>query len=161
MVTQFEELLTQYERGTIDRRQLLAAILMLASVPGASKAQGGAAFRGRVLNHVTVSVSDVKASRAFYIELLGATVQKELENQADLRIGESFITVIGGNRAPGIMHFCAGVENFAGDEALAVLQRRFPQTKPRLVTNELKQQQIILQDPDGVVVELADPKYRL
>jgi len=59
------------------------------------------------------------------------------------------------------MHFCVGVEKFDGDAGLARLQSRFADTKPRVVTNELDQQQIILRDPDGVTVELADVKYRL
>jgi catechol 2,3-dioxygenase-like lactoylglutathione lyase family enzyme len=161
MVTEIENLLTRYEQGLIDRRQLLAAILMIPWIAPSMRAQGDAAFRGRILNHVTVSVADVQRAKRFYIELLGATVQKELPNQVDLRIGDSFITVLGGTRAPGIMHFCVGVENFSGEQALALLQRRFPDTKPRLVTNELGQQQIIMQDLDGVTVELSDPKYRL
>jgi catechol 2,3-dioxygenase-like lactoylglutathione lyase family enzyme len=162
MVTaEIEDLLTRYEQGLIGRRQLLAALLMVPWMAPAVHAQTNAGFRGRILNHVTVSVADVQRAKAFYIDLLGATIQKELPNQADLRIGDSFVTVLGGNRPPGIMHFCVGVENFSGDEALALLQRRFPQTKPRLVTNEIGQQQIILQDPDGVTVELSDPKYRL
>jgi catechol 2,3-dioxygenase-like lactoylglutathione lyase family enzyme len=163
MIGQIDDLLTQYERGAISRRQLLAAVVMLPAAARGVDAQATAApaFSGRILNHVTVSVSDVNASKAFYMELLGATVQKELPNQADLRIGSSFVTVLGGTRAPGIMHFCVGVDKFAGEEALALLKRRFPQTKPRLVTNELGQQQIILEDRDGVVVELSDPKYRL
>ena len=119
------------------------------------------ALKGRILNHVTVAVSDFEKSRAFYQKLTGATVQKEIQNQVDLRIGESFVTVLRGNQPPGIMHFCVGVENFAGDATMQTLQRDFPGTQPRLVTNELGQQQVILRDPDGTTVELSDPKYRL
>jgi catechol 2,3-dioxygenase-like lactoylglutathione lyase family enzyme len=103
----------------------------------------------------------VAAAKAFYQKVFGATVQKELPNQVDLRIGDSFITVLGGTRPPGILHFCVGIERFNGDAALASLEREYPQSKPRVVTNELKQQQIILQDLDGISVEISDPKYRL
>ena len=162
MNQQIDHLLSAYERGSIDRRQLLAALIMAAS-PARAVAQGRRepAFRGRILNHVTVGVSNVQASKDFYMTLLGATVQKELPNQADLRIGDSFVTVLQSKEQPAIMHFCVGVEGFAGEAALSRLEQVVPGTAPRLVSNELGQQQIILRDPDGVVVEIADPKYRL
>jgi catechol 2,3-dioxygenase-like lactoylglutathione lyase family enzyme len=161
MVEQLSRLLKTYEDGGMDRRQLLTAVLLLTGGRSAAAQPAAAPFKGRILNHVTVAVSDFEKSRAFYQKLIGATVQKEVQNQVDLRIGESFVTVIRGNQAPGIMHFCVGIENFAGDAAMQTLQRDFPGTQPRLVTNELGQQQVILRDPDGTTVELSDPKYRL
>ena len=160
MADEIDQLLNTYQEGRIDRRQLLAALLCAAAAPPVGAQSPEPAFRGRILNHVTVGVSDVATSRAFYQSLLGATIQKELPNQVDLRIGDSFVTVLGG-QTPGIMHFCVGVAQFDGDAGLARLQRQFAETKPRLVTNELDQKQIILRDPDGVTVEIADVKYRL
>jgi catechol 2,3-dioxygenase-like lactoylglutathione lyase family enzyme len=161
MVEQLSRLLKTYEDGGIDRRQLLTAMLLLAGGGGAAGQTPSPALNGRILNHVTVAVSDFDKSRAFYQKLTGATVQKEIANQVDLRIGDSFVTVLHGNQPPGIMHFCVGIEKFSGEASLQLLQREFPGSQPRLVTNELKQQQVILRDPDGTTVELSDPKYRL
>jgi hypothetical protein len=36
-----------------------------------------------------------------------------------------------------------------------------PDSQPRLVTNEFGQQQVILKDPNGITVEIADRRYRL
>lgn len=44
---------------------------------------------------------------------------------------------------------------------MAVLRRDFAGSQPRLVTNELGQQQNILRDPDGTTVGLSAPGYRL
>jgi hypothetical protein len=161
MVEQLNELLKTYEEGRIDRRQLLGALLMVAGASGAVAQEAPAPFHATILNHVTVAVSDFARSRAFYLKLTGGSIQKEVPNQVDIRTGASFVTVLKGNQPPGIMHFCLGVERFAGDAAMAALNRDFPGSQPRLVTNELQQQQIILRDPDGTVVELSDPKYRL
>ena len=161
MVEQLNELLKTYEEGRIDRRQLLGALLLIAGGSGAAAQEAPALFHATILNHVTVAVSDVAKSRAFYQKLTGGTIQKEVPNQVDIRTGDSFVTVIHGNQPPGIMHFCLGIDKFAGDAAMTVLNREFPGSQPRLVTNELKQQQIILRDPDGTVVELSDPRYRL
>jgi len=161
MVEQLNELLNTYDEGGINRRQLLGALLLIAGGSGAAAQDAPAPFHATILNHVTVAVSDFAKSRAFYLKLTGGTVQKEVPNQADIRTGNSFVTVIHGNQPPGIMHFCLGIDKFAGDAAMAALNREFPGSQPRLVTNELNQQQIILRDPDGTVVELSDPRYRL
>jgi catechol 2,3-dioxygenase-like lactoylglutathione lyase family enzyme len=162
MTSTVDRLFDQHDRGMIGRRQLLAALLLLPAADRSAEAQTTDAIsRGTILNHVTLSVSDVVAAKGFYQRLFGATVQKELPNQVDLRIGDSFITVLASKQPPGIMHFCVGVEQFGGEALLARLQSAYPQTKPRLVTNELGQQQIILRDPDGITAEISDPKYRL
>jgi catechol 2,3-dioxygenase-like lactoylglutathione lyase family enzyme len=158
MIDQLNTLLETYEAGRIDRRQLLTVLAAAVAAPAA--AQGGAIFQGRILNHVTVGVSDVARSKSFYQELVGATVQKELPNQVDLRIGDSFVTVIA-SQAPAIQHFCVGIARFEGAAALSAIERRRPESKPRVVTNELGQSQVILRDPDGITVEIADVKYRL
>jgi len=161
MIERLNELLKSYEDGRIDRRQLLGALLLVAGGSGAAAQEAPAPFRATILNHVTVAVSDFDRSRAFYLKLTGGTIQKEVPNQADIRTGDSFVTVLKGNQPPGIMHFCLGLDRFAGEPAMSALNRDFPGSQPRLVTNELKQQQIILRDPDGTVVELSDPRYRL
>jgi hypothetical protein len=161
MVEQLNELLNTYDHGGINRRQLLGALLLIAGGSGAAAQEAPAPFHATILNHVTVAVSDFAKSRAFYLKLTGGTIQKEVPNQADIRTGNSFVTVIHGDQPPGIMHFCLGIDRFAGEAAMTALNREFPGSQPRLVTNELKHQQIILRDPDGTVVELSDPRYRL
>src|SRR5436190_308855 len=136
MVGELSRLLKCYEDGGIDRRQLLAAMLLLTSGRSAAAQAPSPSFKGRTLNHVAVAVSDFDKSRAFYQKLTGGSVQKEIQNQVDLRVGESFVTVIRGNQPPGIMHFCVGIENCAGDSSMQILQRDFPRSQPRLVTNE-------------------------
>lgn len=54
MSESFDNLLAQYENGTLSRRQLLVAMAML-SVPTTSRAQPGA-VRARSLNHVNAWV---------------------------------------------------------------------------------------------------------
>ena len=161
MVEEIRALLGTYDQGRIGRRELIAGLLMLTAGRSGSAQPRPAACHGTILNHVTVAVSDLGRSRAFYQRLMDPIVQKEVSNQVDLRIGDSFVTVLQGAQPPGILHFCVGVDDFSGDAALATLRRELPDAQPRLVTNELSQQQIILRDPDGTTVELSAPKYRL
>jgi catechol 2,3-dioxygenase-like lactoylglutathione lyase family enzyme len=161
MVEQIDRLLRLWEGHEIDRRELLGALVMTSLARPRELQLRKPAFGGRILNHVTLNVTNLERSRAFYQGLLGATVQKQLANQADLRIGNSFITVLSGDQPAGIAHFCAGVENFDGDSGLERLRREYADTQPRLLTNELGQKQIILKDPDGITVEIAAANYRL
>jgi catechol 2,3-dioxygenase-like lactoylglutathione lyase family enzyme len=161
MSDDLENLLTMYEARRLDRRQLLAALALVTASASARAQAPAPAFHGRIINHVTLGVSDLGRARTFYEGLLGARAQKELPNQVDLRIGDSFVTVLQSTQPAVIQHFCVGVQGFDGDQGLGALQQRYSATAPRLVTNELGQKQLILKDPDGITVEIADVKYRL
>jgi catechol 2,3-dioxygenase-like lactoylglutathione lyase family enzyme len=155
-----EQLLTMYERQTISRRQLLSAI-SLATFPSRQARLSGSLFSGRLINHVTISVSDPDRSRAFYQGVLGATVQHEQPNLLEFRIGDSFVAANKSNQPVAIQHYCVGVDDFDGDRGLKRLQDEFADSQPRLVTNEFGQKQLILKDPNGITVEIADVRYRL
>ena len=70
----FDNLLRQYEDGTLTRRQVLGAITALA-VPARAGAQPGR-FRARSLHHVNVGVTDVAQSETFYRTLLGVPARR-------------------------------------------------------------------------------------
>src|SRR5215213_2659458 len=72
-----ENLVTLFEHGTLNRQQLIQGLLAaLAPISAVANAHAdtttAATFRGRSLNHVTLSVSDVERSKEFYSRLLAA-----------------------------------------------------------------------------------------
>ena len=69
MNASIDSLLTRYETGTLTRRELIAAIGLVA-MPRKTEAQNGM-FRARTLHHVNIGVADVSRSEDFYRELLG------------------------------------------------------------------------------------------
>jgi len=73
MSVEIDELLGKFESRAISRRELAMALAALvASVPAA--AQGGAPTaiaQGRTINHVSLAVTDVERSAAFYREIVG------------------------------------------------------------------------------------------
>src|SRR4051794_18884516 len=82
-----EQLVTLFEHGTLNRQQLIQGLLAaLAPISAVATAQAAtsttATFRGRSLNHVTLSVSDVARSKEFYARLLGGTIAFETETGA-------------------------------------------------------------------------------
>jgi hypothetical protein len=67
-----ENLVTLFEHGTLNRQQFIEGLLAaLAPISGVANAHADttttATFRGRSLNHVTLSVSDVERSKKFWV----------------------------------------------------------------------------------------------
>src|SRR6185295_17416606 len=74
-----ENLVTLFENGTLNRQQLIQGLLAaLAPISMVAHAHADTSttstFRGRSLNHVTLSVTDVERSQEFYSRLLGGTI---------------------------------------------------------------------------------------
>jgi extradiol dioxygenase family protein len=183
-----DELLTMYDRKQISRRQLIGGLLMaLATAPQAAgeghqqpappmrnltgtPSPKDALFRGRIINHVTLSVNDIDESRQFYQELLGASELLDGRSSAqagyfDLLIGDSFVSV-GKRPAVGIDHFAIGLDPWPGvDRALEMAQKRFPKSEPRANQNQVSKaaetRSVMLKDPNGITVQLGSVKYQL
>jgi catechol 2,3-dioxygenase-like lactoylglutathione lyase family enzyme len=126
------------------------------------------------LDHVVLRVGDLARARAFYCEVLGATVERWQEGPGllQLRVGRSMIDLVpldgalgrAGGAAPGVEgrnmdHFCVRIEAFDeaqlrrhlaahGIECGAVAQR---------YGAEGRGPSLYLTDPDGNVVELKGP----
>src|SRR5690242_11862185 len=63
-----EQLVDGFVGGRVTRRELIAAVAALAGA--AAHAQSAAVARGRTLNHVSLAVTDVERSAAFYSKIL-------------------------------------------------------------------------------------------
>lgn len=186
MRDKIDELIAEYDDKRISRRQLIGALLAAATVSPLAAGAGqqkpavnltgtppptNALFRGRIVNHVTLRVKDVDASRRFYQELLGASVlldgrTSDVTGSIDLLLGDSFVTVSGGRGVPDIDHFAIGLDPWPGaDRALDVVQKRFPQGEARANQNQFSKaaevRSVMLKDPDGINVQLGSVKYQL
>jgi catechol 2,3-dioxygenase-like lactoylglutathione lyase family enzyme len=166
MTEQLDQLLGMHERGVLDRRQLLGALVTLTfanrPTPLAPGPSGPAPRRGRTLNHVTLSVADVARSQAFYAQLLGFAprthdpghVTFELENGS--LVLDSYAKEIIGDHPRGIDHYCVGVDGYEPEKALAELRRQFPRATVSLENRN----QVYIRDPDGARVQLCAADYK-
>src|SRR5262249_40217505 len=137
-----ENLVTQFEKGTLNRQQLIQGLLAaMAPTSRVAHAQPDTSamstFRGRSLNHVTLSVTDVERSQEFYSRLLGGTMScRSIETDKGAKIESAALALSDGFIAlfklgePKVHHFCVGVENFSIDAALEQLKGDFPESKP-------------------------------
>src|SRR5215831_18557439 len=111
------------DRAGISRRALLCslpAVMLGRRVIGQS---GGPPIRVRTLNHATLTVTDVKRSTDFYQGLFGMPIQGRQGSTVALRIGTGphALALSQGSGAPGINHFCLGVEDFNVDRLVKTL----------------------------------------
>ena len=159
MNNEIDCLLSNYESGSLTRRQLLAALSALTMATPV-QAQSKPPIPVRMLNHTTLFVSSVQRSVDFYQGLFGMPVLSRQDNGLNLQTGPNsgFVGIYSGpaGSAPSINHFCMGVENFDADATLKLLTDRGLKARIRM-RGEVKE--LYLTDPDGISVQLQDVTY--
>ena len=121
-------------------------------------AQSAAApFKSRGLSQMTLTVSDVKRSLAFYQGLFGMPIQARQGSTLFLRIGTGpqFLALkqAGAGERPSISAFGMGVEDFSVDRVVRVLAAR---GLTRLPSNP---SEVFVADPGGIALQLHDVSY--
>jgi catechol 2,3-dioxygenase-like lactoylglutathione lyase family enzyme len=167
MHDEVERLVGLYDQGGLSRRQLLHGLVALgvgpfvagplAARPG-SQGQSPPLFQTRTLNHVTLYASSVARSKAFYQRLTGLPIQAEDKDFCEFRLEGGFLGIYAADpgQQPGFNHFCFGIDRYDPHAALNALRGSVPEAKPTLES----QDQVYVQDPDGVRVQFADAGYK-
>jgi catechol 2,3-dioxygenase-like lactoylglutathione lyase family enzyme len=114
METVIAQLLTDFERGKMTRRQLIQSLALAATAaaaPASAAAQsassipppsGPAPWKTVWLDHISYAVSDYRRSTAFYRDLMGWEIRNDNNNnQCTLKIGEVGEIIIRNNRQQG------------------------------------------------------------
>ena len=166
MMQSVEALVRDFEERRISRRELVATLMALVAVPRAAAGQQEVAqvARARTLNHVSIGVSDVESSAAFYQRLLGLEIVSRPGNGGiNLGLGDGFLGIYS---IPGFVgqahHVCLGVDDYDPDAiaerlADAGLEARVDRN-PRNRTSG--GDQLYFNDPDGTVVQLSANGYQ-
>jgi catechol 2,3-dioxygenase-like lactoylglutathione lyase family enzyme len=164
---------------SLSRRDVLLSLPGLVLAKRAFAQGGSPPIRVTGINHVTLSVSDVKRSVDFYQGLFGMPVVSRQGTTVNLRIGAGpqFLGIsAAGANAPAINHYCLGVEGFNADRVTASLSARGfkksdaanaaePMTMrlrsrgPEAGGDRAGTPELYLNDPDGIVVQLQDASY--
>lgn len=165
----------------LTRRRFLGAAAALATFPAfGAKSEAAPPIGVSGLNHMTLHVSDVARSLAFYQKLFGMQVQARQGETVCLQIGEGpefmALTPVPPGGAPTLHHLGLGVPGF---EASAVTARLAAHGLPQAKTGESLSalhtfarsrdaahggapegtSELYLLDPDGLIVQLQDPLY--
>jgi catechol 2,3-dioxygenase-like lactoylglutathione lyase family enzyme len=169
----------------IDRRHFLATLPALALAPRAWAQSSGPPLRVRGLSQMTLTVSDMQRSLAFYQGLFGMPIQARQGTSVLLRVGDGpqFLALkqAAPGESPSISAFGMAVEDFDPGRAMTSLMARgvsraasgtgtagvpwTPMTArlasrlpPGGASGE-STQELFAADPSGIVFQLHDPAY--
>ena len=140
----------QFEQGRLTRRQLVQGLLVVAASPGVAQQPPAGAFLAAGIDHVQITVDDLKASQQFYERLLGVKGRNPSATQA-IGVGTAgnFVAIQSETgRIKPIDHFAIAVENFSPEAALAAIERVAPGTKAEKSGNS-----VFVAGPEGVRVQ--------
>ena len=110
-------MLKQFESGALTRRQLVQGLAMLA-VAGTTATEAGAqsapAFKSPSIDHISIQVTDLPKSIAFYQNVFGLKVVSEDKPNEIVRLGLTKTRVSLHHKSPtGLVdHYAIGVDPF-------------------------------------------------
>ena len=118
----------------------------------------GPVVQARTINHVTLYASDVARSKAFYQRLAGLPIRDEAKDFCEFKLDNGFLGLYAAEagRHAGFDHFCLGMKSYDAKRTHAAIAAAFPDNHATIENND----QVYVQDPDGVLVQLADVSYK-
>jgi catechol 2,3-dioxygenase-like lactoylglutathione lyase family enzyme len=151
-------LLDRYETGSLSRREFLGAVAALTLSPSIGPTEPAIGV-AKQLNHATLFVRNIQASRVFYQNLFGMPILTRQPPGLNLATGSGFVGLypVPAGEPSRIDHLCFGLERFdakSTHEKLATLGIESV-IRVRGDTNEL-----YFADPDGIRIQLQDVRYR-
>ena len=156
-----EELVKDFERGELNRRQLaarlmsLGAAMAIGNTAAATRVEAAGAnpestFVGTGIDHVALDVTDVRRSRDFYVRHLGLEVVREGETSCFLGRDGRFFLALFQRKPAGMNHYCFVIPDYDPDKATRSLQEAG--LKPRR-----RNGRVYFDDPDGIEVQVTGP----
>ncbi len=110
------DLLGRFEKGALSRRGLIQGLAMLtaaSAAPSLGQAED-TGLKGVKIDHISIQVSDLPRSIAFYEKVFGLAIMSEDKPNEISRLGAGKIIVSLHHKSPTAIvdHFAIGVENF-------------------------------------------------
>ena len=116
-------LLSQFEKGSLSRRELVSGLAMLAAGGTAAAAQNEIDFKTADIDHISIQVADLKRSVDFYQKMFGFSVVSEDKPLGIVRLGNNRTLVSLNRQSPAAIvdHFAIGVPRFTKEAATRYL----------------------------------------
>jgi catechol 2,3-dioxygenase-like lactoylglutathione lyase family enzyme len=168
MSVEIDNLVGKFESRALSRRELVAALagLVASSATASATAQAPsvtAVAQGRTINHVSLAVSNVEQSAAYYKALLGLKeVSRPGNGGINLGLGSGFLGLYKLPNPGTVNHFCIGVDDFDPDAmADRLKQQGIQATVDRNPANRTSGgDQLYFTDPDKTRVQLGPNGYQ-
>jgi lactoylglutathione lyase len=152
MEAMISNLVNRFERGALTRRELVQGLTMLTAASGTASAQvQNAGIKAAKIDHVSIQVSDLPRSIAFYREMFGLEILSEDKPNEITRLGAGKVLVSLHHKSPtGLVdHFAIGVENFNKESVTRELKARGASPEDNLDAG------FHIKDPAGISVQIV------
>jgi catechol 2,3-dioxygenase-like lactoylglutathione lyase family enzyme len=150
MESLISDLVSRFENGSLNRRDLVQGLALLAASGTPAAAQEELDFKRANIDHVSIQVADLQRSIAFYQKMFGFSVINQDQPLGIVRLGTNKVLVSLNRQSPtGIIdHFAIGVPQYTKESAARYLQQRgaIPLDDPYAGLH--------VKDPDGVNVQV-------
>jgi catechol 2,3-dioxygenase-like lactoylglutathione lyase family enzyme len=144
------DLVTRFERGSLNRRELVSGLTMLAASATAVAAQEDIDFKRADIDHVSIQVADLQRSINFYQKMFGFSVISQDQPLGIVRLGTTKALVSLNHQSPAgtVDHFAIGIPQFSKESAARYVRQRgaVPLDDPYAGLH--------VKDPDGINVQI-------
>jgi catechol 2,3-dioxygenase-like lactoylglutathione lyase family enzyme len=147
-----DDLVTRYDLRQLSRRQLVQGLTALAAAGAVAPAAAQTApFTSTRIDHISVQVTDMARSIAFYEQIFGLKVLNEDKANEIVRMGVTRIIVSLHRKPPvGIVdHFAIAIDGFDRAAVTAEL------AKHGLTAEENLDYGFFVRDPEGIPVQIV------
>ncbi len=144
-------LLSQFEKGSLSRRELVSGLAMLAAGGTAAAAQNEIDFKTADIDHISIQVADLQRSVDFYKKMFGFSVVSEDKPLGIVRLGNNRTLVSLNRQSPAAIvdHFAIGVPRFTKEAATRYL------TQHGARVGDDPYHGLHVNDPDGIYVQIS------
>ena len=152
METVISGLLNRFEEGRISRRELIQSLAMLTATGGAAvAARQDAPFKSSRIDHISIQVTDLPRSIAFYQKVFGLSILGEDKPNEIVRMGTTRVIVSLHHKPPtGIVdHFAIAIDGFDRDAVTRALRQQ------GLTAEENLDYGFYVRDPEGIPVQIV------
>jgi catechol 2,3-dioxygenase-like lactoylglutathione lyase family enzyme len=147
-----DDLVARFESGSLSRRDLVQGLAAVAAVGAAAPAAAQTTpFSSTRIDHISIQVTDMAQSIAFYEKIFGLKVLNEDQENEIVRMGVTRIIVSLHRKPPvGIVdHFAIAIDGFDRAAVTAEL------AKHGLKAEENLDYGFFVRDPEGIPVQIV------
>ncbi len=146
------DLVTNFDAGTLSRRQLIQGLTVLAAAGTATPAAAQTTpFKSTRIDHISIQTTDLRRSIEFYQKIFGLTVLNEDKENEIARMGVTKTIVSLHHKPPFAVvdHFAIAIDGFDSDATTKALAEHGYKAEQNLDYG------FYVRDPEGVPVQIV------
>jgi catechol 2,3-dioxygenase-like lactoylglutathione lyase family enzyme len=146
-------LVKQFERGGLSRRELIQGLVALAAtgVTASAAAAQQVPFKSSRIDHISIQVTDLPRSIAFYQKIFGLSILNEDKANEIVRMGVTRTIVSLHRKAPYsvVDHYAIAIDDFNQESVTQTLKQQ------GLTAEQNLDYGFYVRDPEGIPVQIV------